>query len=120
MREYLEAMSKSLYMAPKPPAETPIVLAALRQHDAAARGGDDARARIRTSLRSTRAARAGSSALAVARAGADGAARDDAAKARAVARKHLAIYTGLPNYQENLALARLRGRRLARAAAATA
>ena len=103
MRAYLEAMAKGLYMAPKPAAEPPILLAALRpkmlalsaekaagahpyfvppEHTARAReilGKDAVLAPEQKVLLCT-----------------------DATKARAVARAAMKIYAGLPNYQNNL------------------
>ncbi|CAG0949742.1 Putative coenzyme F420-dependent oxidoreductase [Myxococcaceae bacterium] len=103
MRTYLEAMSKGLYMAPKPTSEPPIVLAALRpkmlglakeraagahpyfvppEHTAKARevlGASAWLAPEQMVLRET-----------------------DPSKARAVARATMRIYAGLPNYQNNL------------------
>jgi len=103
MRTYLEAMAKGLYMAPKPAAETPLVLAALRpkmlglakeqaqgahpyfvppEHTARAReilGPAPFLAPEQKVLRER-----------------------DPAKARGVARANMRIYLGLPNYQNNL------------------
>jgi probable F420-dependent oxidoreductase len=103
MRAYLEAMEKSLYMAPKPAGEVPVVIAALRpkmlalaaercagahpyfvtpEHTARAReilGPDKILAPEQKVLLCT-----------------------DPAKARAVARVAMKIYAGLPNYQNNL------------------
>jgi probable F420-dependent oxidoreductase len=103
MRNYLEAMSKALYMAAKPAVEPPIVLAALRpkmlalaaekaagahpyfvppEHTARAReilGKDAILAPEQKVLLCT-----------------------DPAKARGVARAAMKIYAGLPNYQNNL------------------
>jgi len=103
MRNYLEAMSKALYLAAKPAVEPPIVLAALRpkmlalaaekaagahpyfvppEHTARAReilGKDAILAPEQKVLLCT-----------------------DPAKARGVARAAMKIYAGLPNYQNNL------------------
>lgn len=103
MRSYLEAMKGKPYFAPPPPAEPPIVIAALRQkmlglarelasgahpyfttpeHTKRAReilGPDRWLAPEMMCLRET-----------------------DPAKARAIARAHMKIYLGLPNYQNNL------------------
>jgi probable F420-dependent oxidoreductase len=103
MRNYLEAMSKALFMAVKPTEDVPIVLAALRpkmlalaaerasgahpyfvppEHTARAReilGKDKILAPEQKVLLCT-----------------------DAAKARGVARAAMKIYAGLPNYQNNL------------------
>jgi probable F420-dependent oxidoreductase len=100
MRAYLEAMEKAPYFGPKPAEETPVVIAALRpnmlalaaercagahpynvtpEHTARAReilGKGPTLAPEQMVLRET-----------------------DPAKARAVARKNLAVYLGLPNYQ---------------------
>ncbi|MFM7784319.1 MAG: TIGR03620 family F420-dependent LLM class oxidoreductase [Gammaproteobacteria bacterium] len=103
MRAYLEGIEKALYMGPEPAEEAPIVLAALRsnmlklaaektagahpyfvppEHTARARatmGPDAWLCTEQMVLQDT-----------------------DATNARAVARKHMAIYLGLPNYQNNL------------------
>ncbi len=103
MRAYLEAMKGKPYMAPAPPAEPPMVLAALRtkmlglakelaqgahpyfvppEHTARARrilGQGPWLAPEQMVLRET-----------------------DAGKARAIARNQMKIYLGLPNYQNNL------------------
>ncbi|HLS80823.1 MAG TPA: TIGR03620 family F420-dependent LLM class oxidoreductase [Steroidobacter sp.] len=102
MRAYLEAMEKAMYVGPAPAEETPIVLAALRprmlalaaercagvhpynvtpEHTARAReilGRGPTLAPEQMVLRET-----------------------DPVKARAIARKHLADYLGLPNYLNN-------------------
>ncbi|HME71114.1 MAG TPA: TIGR03620 family F420-dependent LLM class oxidoreductase, partial [Myxococcota bacterium] len=103
MRAYLEAMKGKPYMAPAPPSEPPVVLAALRtqmlglakelaqgahpyfvppEHTARAReilGKGPWLAPEQMVLRET-----------------------DAGKARAIARSQMKIYLGLPNYQNNL------------------
>lgn len=103
MRTYLEAMAKGLYMAPRAASEPPVVLAALRpkmlelaktaaqgahpyfvtpEHTARAReilGPGPWLAPEQKILRET-----------------------DPTKARGVARAAMRIYTGLPNYQNNL------------------
>jgi len=103
MRAYLEAMKGKPYLAPAPPEEPPILLAALRthmlrlareraqgahpyfvppEHTARAReilGTGPWLAPEQMVLRET-----------------------DSGKARAVARSHMKIYLGLPNYQNNL------------------
>jgi probable F420-dependent oxidoreductase len=103
MRSYLEAMEGALYQARQPKEEAPIVLAALRprmlalaaektrgahpyfvppEHTARAReilGEGPWLCPEQMVLRET-----------------------DPAKARDIARKHMAIYMGLPNYQNNL------------------
>jgi probable F420-dependent oxidoreductase len=102
MRGYLDAMEKATYLGPAPAAETPVVIAALRpnmlklaaercagahpynvtpEHTARAReilGPGPTLAPEQMVLRET-----------------------DPAKARAIARKNLAVYLGLPNYQNN-------------------
>jgi probable F420-dependent oxidoreductase len=102
MRAYLEAMEKATYLGPRPADETPVVIAALRpnmlrlasercagahpynvtpEHTARARqllGQGPTLAPEQMVLRET-----------------------DPAKARAIARKNLAVYLGLPNYQNN-------------------
>jgi probable F420-dependent oxidoreductase len=102
MRAYLEAMEKAPYFGPKPAEETPVVIAALRpnmlrlaaercagahpynvtpEHTARARellGKGPTLATEQMVLRET-----------------------DPAKARAIARKNLAVYLGLPNYMNN-------------------
>jgi probable F420-dependent oxidoreductase len=102
MRAYLDAMEKAIYMGPAPSQETPVVIAALREnmlrlaaercagahpynvtpeHTARARailGSGPTLAPEQMVLRET-----------------------DPAKARAVARKNLTVYLGLPNYQNN-------------------
>ena len=102
MRSYLEAMEKATYLGPNPSQETPLVIAALRpnmlrlaaercagahpynvtpEHTARAReilGKGPTLAPEQMVLRET-----------------------DPAKARAVARKNLTVYLGLPNYQNN-------------------
>ncbi len=102
MRAYLDAMEKAVYMGPAPSQETPVVLAALRpnmlrlaaercagahpynvtpEHTARAReilGRGPTLAPEQMVLRES-----------------------DPAKARAIARKNLAVYLGLPNYQNN-------------------
>jgi probable F420-dependent oxidoreductase len=102
MRGYLDAMEKATYLGPNPAEETPVVIAALRpkmlalaaercagahpynstpEHTARARailGAAPTLAPEQMVLRET-----------------------DPAKARAIARKNLAVYLGLPNYQNN-------------------
>jgi probable F420-dependent oxidoreductase len=102
MRAYLDAMEKATYLGPAPAQETPVVLAALRpnmlrlaaercagahpynvtpEHTARAReilGRGPTLAPEQMVLRES-----------------------DPQKARAVARKNLAVYLGLPNYQNN-------------------
>ncbi len=102
MRNYLEAMEKSLYLGPKPEAEAPIVLAALRQNMLKLAGEKASGAHpYNVTPEHTRRAReimGPGPTLApeqmVLR-------QTDPVKARAVARKHLATYLPLPNYYEN-------------------
>jgi probable F420-dependent oxidoreductase len=103
MRAYLEGMDKALYMGPEPAEEPPIVLAALRtnmlklaaektrgahpyfvtpEHTAKARATLGPQPWLCTEQKLLL--------------------DTDPANARAVARKHMAIYLGLPNYQNNL------------------
>jgi probable F420-dependent oxidoreductase len=103
MREYLEAMSKSLYRGPAPAEPAPIVLAALRPamlelaRDAA-RGAHpylvqpEHTRRARTLLGPDAWLCPEQKVLA----------ETDAKKARTVARKTLTMYMGLPNYLRNL------------------
>jgi probable F420-dependent oxidoreductase len=103
MRAYLEAMEKALYMGVSPKQEAPIVLAALRPKMLAL-ARDKARGAHPYFVTPEHTARA----------------REilgrgpwlcpeqmvlletNPANARAIARKHILIYTGLPNYQNNL------------------
>jgi probable F420-dependent oxidoreductase len=102
MRNYLDAMEKATYVGPNPAEETPVVIAALRprmlelaaercagahpynatpEHTARARailGAGPTLAPEQMVLRET-----------------------DPTKARAIARQNLAVYLGLPNYQNN-------------------
>jgi probable F420-dependent oxidoreductase len=102
MRAYLEAMAKALYLGPKPPAETPIVLAALRQNMLRLAAEETAGAHpYNVTPEHTRRAReilGPGPTLApeqmVLR-------ETNPAKAREVARKNLGIYLTLPNYYEN-------------------
>ena len=103
MRAYLEGMEKALYMGPEPAEEPPIVLAALRTN------------MLKLAAEKTRGAHPyfvtpAHTAKARATLGKDAwlcpeqmvLHETDPAQARAVARKHMAIYLGLPNYQNNL------------------
>jgi probable F420-dependent oxidoreductase len=103
MRAYLEAMEGALYQAREPKEEAPIVLAALRPRMLAlaaekTRGAHpyfvppEHTARAREILGEGPWLCPEQKVLL----------ETDAAKARAVARKHMAIYMGLPNYQNNL------------------
>jgi probable F420-dependent oxidoreductase len=103
MREYLDAMDKVRYFGPKPAEEPPMVLAALRQN------------MLKLAAERTRGAhpyfvppehtRRARQIL-----GPDAwlcpeqmlVLDTDATRARAVARKQMAVYLGLPNYQNNL------------------
>lgn len=103
MRAYLEDMEKALYMGKEPTEEAPVVLAALRQN------------MLKLAAEKTRGAHPyfvtpEHTARARATMGPDAwlcpeqmvLLETDAGNARAVARKHMAIYLGLPNYQNNL------------------
>jgi probable F420-dependent oxidoreductase len=103
MRSYLEGMEKALYMGPQPAEEPPVVLAALRSN------------MLKLAAQKTRGAHPyfvppEHTARARATLGKDAwlcpeqmvLAETDPAKARAIARKHMNIYLGLPNYQNNL------------------
>ncbi|HVP30118.1 MAG TPA: TIGR03620 family F420-dependent LLM class oxidoreductase [Myxococcota bacterium] len=103
MRAYLEAMRGKPYMAPAPPSEPPIVLAALRPKMLAlaaemAQGAHpyfvppEHTARAREILGKSAWLAPEQMVLL----------ETDAAKARAVARANMKVYTGLPNYQNNL------------------
>jgi len=103
MRAYLDAMEKALYRAVAPPAPVPVVLAALRPRMLAlaaerAQGAHpyfvtpEHTARAREILGKDRILAPEQKVLLC----------TDPAKARAVARANMAIYTGLPNYQNNL------------------
>jgi probable F420-dependent oxidoreductase len=103
MRAYLEAMDSALYMGPEPAIEAPIVLAALRQNmlklsAEKARGAHP----YFVTPEHTRRARAILGAEAWLCPEQMVLMETDAGKARAVARKQIAIYVGLPNYQNNL------------------
>jgi probable F420-dependent oxidoreductase len=103
MRAYLDAMEKALYRAIEPPAPVPIVLAALRPRmlTLAAERTQGAHpyfvppehtARAREILGKDRILAPEQKVLLC----------NDPAKARAVARANMRIYTSLPNYQNNL------------------
>lgn len=103
MRAYLDAMDKALYRAVPPPAPVPILLAALRPKMLAlaaerAQGAHpyfvtpEHTARARAILGKDRILAPEQKVLLC----------TDPAKARAVARANMAIYAGLPNYQNNL------------------
>lgn len=103
MRAYLEGIEKALYMGPEPAEEPPIVLAALRSNmlKLAAEKTRGAHPYFVTPEHTERAR---------ATLGPDAwlcteqmvLHETDAANARALARKQMAIYLGLPNYQNNL------------------
>lgn len=103
MRAYLDGMEKALYMGKEPAEEAPIVLAALRQN------------MLKLAAEKTRGAHPyfvtpEHTARARATMGPDAwlcpeqmvLLETDQVNARAVARKHMGIYLGLPNYQNNL------------------
>lgn len=103
MRDYLERMSKALFMAPKPATTPPLMLAALRPKMLAlaaemAQGAHpyfvppEHTARAREILGKGAILAPEQKVLLC----------TDPAKARAVARAAMKIYAGLPNYQNNL------------------
>ena len=103
MRNYLEAMSKSLYMGKEPEHEAPIVIGALRDKMLAlsatlANGAHpynvtpEHTARARSVMGPDALLCPEQMVLSV----------TDANRAREIGRKHLAVYLGLPNYQNNL------------------
>jgi probable F420-dependent oxidoreductase len=103
MRNYLEKMESSLFMAHKPDEPAPVLLAALRPRmlelsGSAAQGAHpyfvppEHTARAREILGDGPLLCPEQMVLL----------ETDASKARAVARKHMEIYAGLPNYQNNL------------------
>ncbi len=103
MKTYLEAMESSIYMGPQPAEPAPIVLAALRPKmlglsAEAARGAHpyfvppEHTARAREILGKGPWLCPEQMVLL----------ETDATKARAIARKNMEIYLGLPNYQNNL------------------
>jgi probable F420-dependent oxidoreductase len=103
MRNYLDAMGKALFMAPKPAEDVPIVLAALRPKMLALAAERCAgahpyfvtpehTARAREILGKGKILAPEQKVLLC----------TDAAKARAVARQAMKIYAGLPNYQNCL------------------
>jgi probable F420-dependent oxidoreductase len=102
MRAYLDAMEKATYLGPAPAEETPVVIAALRPNMLALAAERCAGAHpYNVTPEHTARARAilgQGPTLApeqmVLR-------ESDPAKARAVARKNLAVYLGLPNYRNN-------------------
>lgn len=103
MRSYLEAMGKALYMGREPEEEAPIVLGALRDKMLAlsATHANGAHPYNVTPEHTKRARNVmGPDALLCPEQMV--LAQTDATRAREIARKHLAIYLGLPNYQNNL------------------
>ncbi|MDP6981297.1 MAG: TIGR03620 family F420-dependent LLM class oxidoreductase [Myxococcota bacterium] len=103
MRNYLEALEGALYMGAKPASQAPIVIAALRDKmlELAATKTAGAHPYLVPPEHTKRARKV---------MGPDAwlcpeqmvILDSDASNARAVARKHLAVYLGLPNYQNNL------------------
>jgi probable F420-dependent oxidoreductase len=102
MRAYLDAMEKATYLGPAPAKETPVVIAALRPNMlklAAERCAGahpynvtpEHTARAREILGRGPTLAPEQMVLC----------ESDPAKARAIARKNLAVYLGLPNYQNN-------------------
>ena len=103
MRNYLEAMNKSLFMGRKPEKEAPIVIGALRDKMLALSASQANGAHpYNTTPDHTKHARGlmGPDALLCPEQMV--VAQTDPVKAREIARKHLAIYLGLPNYQNSL------------------
>jgi probable F420-dependent oxidoreductase len=103
MRAYLEAMEKALYMGPQPKEDAPIVLAALRPKMLALAGEktQGAHPYFVTPEHTARAREIlGKGALLCPEQKV--LLETSASKARDVARRAMAIYTGLPNYQNNL------------------
>ena len=103
MRTYLEGMEKALFMGKEPAEEAPVVLAALRQNmlKLSAEKANGAHPYFVTPEHTARArATIGPGAwlcpeqMVLL--------ETDPVNARAVARKHMGIYLGLPNYQNNL------------------
>ena len=104
MRTYLDAMAKGLYLAPKAASEPPIVLAALRPKMLAlaaekVQGAHpyfvppEHTARARAEILGPKPFLAPEQKVLR---------EKDPSKARAVARTSMRIYTGLPNYRNNL------------------
>ncbi len=103
MRSYLEAMKSALYHGPRPDREAPIVLAALRENMLRLSGQQasgahpyfvppEHTARAREILGTGPLLCPEQMVLL----------ETDATRAREIARKNMAVYTGLPNYQNNL------------------
>jgi probable F420-dependent oxidoreductase len=103
MRAYLEAMEKAVYLGPKPKEDAPIVLAALRPKMLAlaaqkARGAHPYFVPPEHTARAREILGRGPwlcPEQMVLR-------ESDPSKAREISRKHIAIYTTLPNYQNSL------------------
>ena len=103
MRNYLEAMDKALFMGRPPEHEAPIVIGALRDKMLALSASQANGAHpYNVTPDHTKHARniMGTDALLCPEQMV--LAETDADKAREIARKHLAIYLGLPNYQNSL------------------
>jgi len=103
MSDYLDRMAKGLYMAPAPPEEPPIVLAALRPRMLAlsrekARGAHPYFVPPEHTARAREILGRGPWLCPEQMVLLD----TDAANARAVARSTMKIYAGLPNYRNNL------------------
>lgn len=103
MRNYLEAMGKSLYMGREPAADAPIVLGALRDRmlELSASAAQGAHPYLVTPEHTERARGVlGPDALLCPEQMV--LADTDADNARRIARANLKVYIGLPNYQNNL------------------
>ena len=102
MRTYLEGMEKALYMGPAPAEEPPVVLAALRSNMLKLSAEKAAGAHpYFVPPEHTAKARATMGPSAWLCPEQMVLAEQDPAKARAIARKHMEIYLGLPNYRNN-------------------
>ena len=119
MRTYLEAMERAPYLGPKPAQREPIVLAALRPNMLGSRRSAARRASLQRDARAHGARARDPRPGPDARARADGAARDRPAKARAIARKNLTVYLGLPELPEEPGAGSASTTPTSRAAAAT-
>jgi probable F420-dependent oxidoreductase len=103
MRNYLEAMDKALYMGREPAQEAPIVIGALRDKMLALSASlADGAHPYNVTPDHTKRARAVMGPDALLCPEQMVLAETDASKAREIGRKHLAIYTRAPNYQNNL------------------
>ena len=103
MRNYLEAMTKALYLGPEPIVDAPIVIGALRDKmlelsATAAQGAHP----YNVTPEHTKRARAIMGPKALLLPEQMVLAETDPVRARAVARAQLKIYLRLPNYQNNL------------------